>query len=375
VTLNAANVNANESAGKVTFTITRAGDLSTLAQVDFATADGTASERSDYTAAVGTLHFAPGETTQTVDVFITNDVLSEGVETFSIALSNPVNMALGGVSSATVDLSSDDAPTTENPVRWDASFDSAFFVRQHYVDFLNREPDDAGLAYWKNQIDECETRPVAERETCRELRRINVSAAFFLSIEFQQTGYLVYRAHQAAFNTGERLPLRTFFADMRAVGHGVIVGPGAWQAQLENNTAEFFRDFVARSQFTAQYQSMTNAQYVDALNANTAGSLNPAERDGLISGLDNATQTRATVLRAIVENPEFTRRHYNRAFVLMQYFGYLRRNPSDPPEETRDYTGYNYWLSKLDQHGGNFVEAEMVKAFLISSEYQQRFGP
>ena len=59
----------------------------------------------------------------------------------------------------------------------------------------------------------------------------------------------------------------------------------------------------------------------------------------------------------------------------MQYFGYLRRNPDDAPEPTRDFSGYNFWLNKLNQFGGNFVQAEMVKAFLNSTEYRQRFGP
>ena len=56
----------------------------------------------------------------------------------------------------------------------------------------------------------------------------------------------------------------------------------------------------------------------------------------------------------------------------MQYFGYLRRNPKDSPDA--DYSGYEFWLNKLNFFGGNFVGAEMVKAFITSSEYRQRFG-
>jgi hypothetical protein len=63
----------------------------------------------------------------------------------------------------------------------------------------------------------------------------------------------------------------------------------------------------------------------------------------------------------------------NTAFVLMQYFGYLRRNPNDPRDS--DYTGYDFWLTKLNQFGGNFVNADMVKSFIVSTEYQGRFGP
>jgi hypothetical protein len=57
----------------------------------------------------------------------------------------------------------------------------------------------------------------------------------------------------------------------------------------------------------------------------------------------------------------------------MQYFGYLRRNPNDANDI--DHTGYDFWLHKLDSFNGNFVNAEMVKAFIVSIEYQARFGP
>jgi hypothetical protein len=112
---------------------------------------------------------------------------------------------------------------------------------------------------------------------------------------------------------------------------------------------------------------------VDALNANTAGSLSDSERNALVTGLNNATLTRAEVLRSVAEDTEFTSHEFNRAFVLMQYFGYLRRNPNDPPDSNFD--GFNFWLNKLNQFNGNFVAAEMVKAFIISIEYRQRFAP
>jgi len=55
-----------------------------------------------------------------------------------------------------------------------------------------------------------------------------------------------------------------------------------------------------------------------------------------------------------------------------QYFGYLRRNPQDPPDN--NLNGYNFWLNKLNEFGGDFRRAEMVKAFLVAGEYRQRFG-
>jgi hypothetical protein len=84
---------------------------------------------------------------------------------------------------------------------------------------------------------------------------------------------------------------------------------------------------------------------------------------------------RRRALRRVAENPTLTQQEFNKAFVLIQYFGYLRRNPNDAPEATLDFQGYNFWLGKLNQFNGNFIDADMVKAFIISSEYRQRFGP
>jgi hypothetical protein len=362
-------------------TVTRSGDPSGAATIDYASADGTASERSDYLAALGTLHFAGGETSKIIPVFIVNDVYGESAETFNITLSNPVACTLGSPATFTVTINIDEAVNGLNPVK-DASFNSDFFVRQHYLDFFNREPDAGGLAFWKNEIDSCTT------QACREIRRINVSAAFFLSIEFQQTGYLVYKTYQASFDSHEFLKLRDFLPDTQEIGRGVVIGQPGADAQLEANKVKFFNDFVQRATFLAPAAyptTLTAAQFVDKLNANTydpnnpgAGSLTTGQRDALVAQLsaNPASATlRALVLRAVAENSLFNDRQFNRAFVLMQYFGYLRRNPNDPPEAGLDFAGYNFWLGKLNQFNGNFVNAEMVKAFITSGEYQQRFGP
>jgi hypothetical protein len=245
-----------------------------------------------------------------------------------------------------------------------------FFVREQYLDFLNREPDASGLAFWTNEITSCGT-----DVNCTDVKRINVSAAFYLSIEFQETGYLVYRLHQAAFNSGERLPLDLFRTDNRQIGLGVVVGQLGWEQLLEQNKQAFVNQFVARPTFVAAYPvAMTPAQFVDALNANTGGSLSQAERDAFVADLLSGAKTRAQVLRGIAEDDDFVRREFTRAFVLMQYFGYLRRAPNDLPDTNFD--GYNFWLAKLNQFNGNFINAEMVKAFIMSSEYRNRFtGP
>jgi hypothetical protein len=238
-------------------------------------------------------------------------------------------------------------------------------VRQHYHDFLNREPDPSGFQFWVNSIESC-----GSDAECREVKRINTSAAFFLSIEFQQTGFLVERAYQAAFKGFPAF--REFLRDTRAAGQGVVVGQGAWEAQLEANKQQFIAEFVSRADFLAVYGGLSNAQYVDTLNANTGGPLSPVERDALVAGLDGSAETRATVFRKVAENAVFTQREFNRAFVYMQYVGYLRRNPDELPDT--DFTGFDFWLQKLDSFGGNYLNAEMVKAFLMSREFRQRFG-
>jgi hypothetical protein len=103
----------------------------------------------------------------------------------------------------------------------------------------------------------------------------------------------------------------------------------------------------------------------------------PAERTDAINEFGSATTTvdlaaRGRALQQVVENATFQQQEFNRAFVLMQYFGYLRRSANDTPDA--NHTGYDFWLTKLNQFNGNFVAAEMVKAFIASNEYRNRFG-
>ncbi|MEP6569536.1 MAG: DUF4214 domain-containing protein [Acidobacteriota bacterium] len=258
--------------------------------------------------------------------------------------------------------------------------DAQFFVARHYHDFLNREPDASGLAFWVNEIESCGT-----NAQCIQAKRVNVSAAFFLSIEFQETGYLVYRFYKAAYGNlpSAPVPLRfnEFLPDTQQIGQGVVVGAANWQTKLEDNKRAYAAAFGARASLAAvEPTSLTPAQFVDALYAN-AGVASPpaAERTAAINefaGAGNTSDTaaRGRSLRRVAENPMLNQQELNRAFVLMQYYGYLRRNPYDPPEPSLDYQGYNFWLGKLNQFNGNYVDAEMVKAFLVSGEYRQRFG-
>ena len=217
---------------KVDLTVTRSGNTSGAASVNYASSDGTANERQTIWRRSARSASQAGETTKTISVFIVDDSYGESAETFNVTLSNPVGASLGAPATVTVTINSNEAVDGPNPVR-DASFSSDFFVRQHYVDFFNREADAPGLAFWKNQIDECTT------QACREIRRINVSAAFFLSIEFQQTGYLVYKAYQAAFNSGEQLRLQRLLAGYAGDWARRHHRPAGSRAAVRNEQAEF----------------------------------------------------------------------------------------------------------------------------------------
>ena len=123
-----------------------------------------------------------------------------------------------------------------------------------------------------------------------------------------------------------------FLPDTQAIGQGVIVGQDGWETVLENNKQAFTAQFVQRPRFLAALpESMTPAQFVDTLNTNSGGALSPSERDQLVNDLTSGTKNRAQVLRAVAEDQDLNRAELNRAFVLMQYFGYLRRNPNDLP--------------------------------------------
>jgi hypothetical protein len=251
--------------------------------------------------------------------------------------------------------------------------ETQFFVRQHYRDFLSREADQEGLAFWANQITSC-----GGDQRCIEVNRINDSGAFFLSIEFQETGYLAYRIYKTAFgnlpNTPVPITFSEFIPDTQTIGRDVIVRQIGWEQVLENNKRAFTLQFVQRPRFTAVFPPTTSArEFVDKLNANAGNPLSEAERDQLISDLSGGRRSRAEVLRAIAENPKLVQAEFTRAFVLMQYFGYLRRNPNDAPDG--NFVGYDFWLDKLNSFNGDFNRAEMVKAFLSSAEYRRRFGP
>jgi hypothetical protein len=388
----ASSATTTENSGSTTITVRRTGDTSRAAMVDYATnadnglpcssASGVASPKCDFTAAVGTLNFAAGDINKTITILIGQDSYVEGPETITITLTNPQGGGALATPSSMGIVISDDVPETTTNVIDDANM----FVRMHYHDFLNREADQSGLNFWTGQMTNC---GATDLTVCR----VNVSGAFFLSIEFQQTGYLVERMYKTAYGdaTGTStlggshqlaVPIvrfNEFLKDTQRIGQGVVVLQPGWEQVLENNKQAYALEFVATSRFiTAFPTTMTPAQFVDRLNQNAGNVLSASEQTTAITFFSGAADSnnptaRAQALRQVAEDPDLFTAESNRAFVLSEYIGYLRRNPNDLPDS--DYSGYDFWLQKLNQFNGDYVAAEMVKAFISASEYRQRFGP
>ena len=388
ITLSQSNYNANESTGFVTITVNRTGDLSVPVSVEYATDDtgssdvcstfntGLASLRCDFGLTLGTLVFAPSETQKTFIIPITQDSYTEGPEIFTVNLFklNGIGASFGTPSSATVTIA--DGTTILPP---NANDDTDAFVRQQYRDFLNREADPAGLAFWTGEINNCTPKP-----QCIELKRINASAAFFLSIEFQTTGNLVRNLYVVALDrpaTNNMPAFEEFERDTQFMQRGLIVDPNnnAWETVLNNNRDALMRDFVTRAEFIGLYPTNDMpTQYVDKLYLHAGITPTADERGAAIAEFGNATTAtdagaRGRALSDVTQNTTLQQREINRSFVQMQYFGYLRRNPNDAPDG--NFAGFDFWLTKLNAAGGNFITSEMVKAFLLSGEYRQRFGP
>jgi hypothetical protein len=346
IRFSAPSYTVNEGAGSVTINVIRTCDRARDSKVDFSTIRGTASDRSDFTFAAGRLFFAPGETNKSFNVLVADDVFVEGDESLTLKLSDPGGSAML-VSPSTVMLTivdNDTVQPTNNPID-----NSSFFVQQHYADFLNRRGDDGGVNYWAGEIERCGT-----DDNCVRRARINVSAAFFVETEFQETGSFVYRMYKAALGRQPK------FAEFMPDRGRVVDSP-----DLEANKTALAVEWVERPEFKALYpDTLAPEQFVAKL-MQTAGISHYTDlQQQYLAEMRNGA-TRAQILREVIEVPEFRQREYNAAFVLMHYFGYLRRDP--------DEGGYQFWLDILNNRvQGNYKA--MVCAFLTSGELQDRFS-
>ncbi|HZH91940.1 MAG TPA: DUF4214 domain-containing protein [Pyrinomonadaceae bacterium] len=357
----------NESAGRVTIVVNRHGNTGGAASVEYSTVDnpaavpcaaagdgaiGIAYARCDYATTIDTLHFAPGETQKTFTIPIIDDAHVENTEEFTVRLNRPSGALLGLGSTVVVRIGDNEIRFDPPRVYPNPIFASDFFVRMQYLDFLSREAEPAGFDAWTGVLNRCSN--VEDNPACD---RITVSSSFFRSQEFQLKGYLVYLFYKVSLG---RLPLYSeIIPDMRRL-------TGATAEEVFARRLAFANEWVERPEFKTRFpETLSPEAFVDKLLGATGVVLGGnITRNSLAGDLNTRTRTRAEVLMALVEHPSIDARERNGAFVAMQYFGYLRRDPEE--------AGYNNWLAYLNANPTDF--RTMVKGFANSAEYQLRFG-
>jgi hypothetical protein len=328
---------------------------------------GKAFARCDYATSIETVTFAAGDTQpKSVVIPLVDDAHVEGAETFQVRLLNASNAALGTLATTTLTLTDNDAAGQANPI-----LQTPLFVRMQYLDFLSREPE-AGEP-WSGVLNRCplpfNLDPLNASAGCD---RLIVSKSFFESVEFRLKGLYTFTFYRVAFN---RLPeYAEIIPDMRSV-----TGPTATDVYARR--ALFPTNFTQRQEFRAAYDALSHTAYVNALldrygfaSITTPDPQNPEggtkvtlSRADLIARLGTqgaSNLTRAQVLRAIVESDEVRAAEFTRAYVAMQYYGYLRRTPES--------SGFNAWLNYLNAHPTD--ARTMVNGFVNSGEYRARFG-
>ena len=290
-----------------------------------------------------------------------------------------------GTTVKTLSFTVSDTAPAQNPID-----DAQTFVFWQYKDFLRRDPDGPGWDHWTAEITQCSNlvfrRPGETEAQCVDRKRENTSAAFFVSPEFQNTGYFVLRVYRGSlgrmpFFGGTGSPNDEFTRDVATMSQGIVVNNALSPDAINANKLAFVNQFVTRTDFRAIYDGLDNTQYVNRLFGTTGVTPSASDRQALIDGLNGGSQSRATVLFKVVDGTTTTTgglltfnttygkafydKLFNEAFVQMEYFGYLLRDP--------DSVGYTNWLAKLNFFG-DWVNAEMVKAFIKSPEYRSRFG-
>jgi sugar lactone lactonase YvrE len=376
----AQNQNVSENSGVVSVTVSRIGDTTKVATVNFQTTDnfggdcsqsnGNASAKCDFGTAGGTLQFGIGQTSKTILVSVVDDGYVEGNETITLTLSNPSGMTLGSAASTTITIADDDLTAT-NPFNT-----NAFFVRQQYLDFLFREPDTGGFNDWLSVLNNCQPNQggLGSDPNCD---RVHVSSGFFRSTEFGERGYFAYRFYHGPL--GRRPSFAEFVPDMRRLS-GFLT-----PAEQEAARAAFVADFMQKPEFLSIYAGLTDAahaaQFIAKLEEKAQVTL-PATtttlpgqppqygRQELIDKMASGEFTAAQTLRAFIEQKVVFDAFFFRAFVAMQYFGYLLRDPED--------AGYNDWVDVLTNGRGPVPPGDfrhLIFGFVWSVEYRQRFGP
>jgi hypothetical protein len=244
------------------------------------------------------------------------------------------------------------ASSAANPID-----DFRFFITRHYIDLLGREPDEATVEKFSAQFSQC-----GSRSDCLRTRRLDISTSLLVQNELPKTGVFLHGLY--AVGLGRRPRFAEYENDRNAINN--------YNAEIDASRLALALTFVQRREFERKYPSTMKAgEFVDqlliAISQNASVDLK-AERATLIGLFDGTKAGRAAILARTISQPSVVDAEYNQAFVLVQYFSYLRRDP--------DETGFNFWVNALKSKPLRDPDSarSMVCAFLTSSEFQNRFG-
>jgi hypothetical protein len=255
--------------------------------------------------------------------------------------------------------------------------DYEFFIQQQYIAFLRRFPEPSGMSFYLNILNGCNQ---ADTE-CIKFTRGALSANFFRSPEFQRKGsYVMYLymvsigqrpatvAELGDASKVDRPHYAEFFADLQSISV-----PNDDPVLTEQKKVQLTDAWMQRTEIKNKYDALSNANFVQTL-LNTAG-VTISNQAQLVADLNAATKTRAQVLRAIAESPQVDAKFYKQAFVTMEYFGYLRRDPEicvgSPNPSQCGYIFHNERFNLTADK--DFLENTIVRGFIESPEYIGRF--
>ena len=255
--------------------------------------------------------------------------------------------------------------------------DYDFFVQQQYIDFLRRFPEPTGLQFYLDILNGCHPSDIE----CIKFTRGAISANFFRSPEFQRKGSYVMYLYMVSLGQRpatvdelsnpakiDRPQYAEFMADL-----GTISTPNDDPALTNQKKDELSVAWLQRTEVNNIYGGLSNSAFVQKL-VDTAGVTLPNQAQ-LVSDLNGGQKTRAQVLRAVAESPQVDEKFYKQAFVTMEYFGYLRRDPEicvgSPNPSQCGYIFHNERFKLTADK--DFLENTIVRGFIESPEYINRF--
>jgi hypothetical protein len=157
-----------------------------------------------------------------------------------------------------------------------------------------------------------------------------------------------------------------FMRDVRATGRGLVPGFEEAQRDFDGRLRGLANEWATRAEFRAQYGALGDAQYAARLYENAGLEVAPAERDALAAALASGAETRAGALVRVAGDARLAERERARSLLLLHYFGFLRRNPDDPPDNNLE--GFNFWLAELERSRD---PERIALAFRDSFEYKR----